>query len=224
VRLIHGSYLQDWLSRADDTNWRVDPTLGGQSRAFGDIGVHWCDLLEFVTGHRILRVNARTLVLPRPGAGADPTEDAAVVQFITDHGALGSTVISQVSPGRKNRLWFSVDAADSSFQFNQENPDSLWIGGRNNSLDLPRASEGQVAGSRYDLVPAGHPQGYQDCFTNFVRDVHSAIRGDLVDGLPSFADGLRAALITDAVLESARNGEWTDVANRDADSEAPARA
>ena len=60
VRIVHGSYLQDWLSRPDDTNWRVDPALGGQSRAFGDIGVHWCDLVEFVTGHRIARVSAQT--------------------------------------------------------------------------------------------------------------------------------------------------------------------
>jgi predicted dehydrogenase len=173
VRIVHGSYLQDWLSRADDTNWRVDPALGGRSRAFGDIGVHWCDLVEFVTGHRIARVNATLLVLPRPGAGPDGTEDAAVVQFTTDRGAIGSTVISQVSPGRKNRLWLSVDTADGSYQFDQENPDSLWIGGRGHSVVLPRAAEDQVIGPHYDLVPTGHPQGYQDCFTNFLRDVHA---------------------------------------------------
>ena len=56
LRLLHGSYLQDWLSRPDEHNWRVDPSLGGGSRAFGDIGVHWCDLVEFVTGHRITRL------------------------------------------------------------------------------------------------------------------------------------------------------------------------
>jgi predicted dehydrogenase len=212
VRIVHGSYLQDWLSRADDTNWRVDPALGGSSRAFGDIGVHWCDLVEFVTGHRITRVNANLLVLPRPGAGPDGTEDAAVVQFTTDRGAIGSTVISQVSPGRKNRLWLSVDTADASYQFDQENPDSLWIGGRGHSVVLPRAAEDQVIGPHYDLVPTGHPQGYQDCFTNFVRDVHSAIHGDPPDGLPTFADGLRAASLTEAVLQSARTGAWAEPA------------
>ena len=212
VRIVHGSYLQDWLSRADDTNWRVDPALGGASRAFGDIGVHWCDLVEFVTGHRIAQVNAKLLVLPRPGAGTGGTEDAAVVQFTTDRGAIGSTVISQVSPGRKNRLWLSVDTADASYQFDQENPDSLWIGGRGHSVVLPRATEDQVIGPRYDLVPTGHPQGYQDCFTHLVRDVHAAIHGAAPDGLPTFADGLRAALLTDAVLQSARTGAWTEPA------------
>jgi len=210
VRIVHGSYLQDWLSRPDDTNWRVDPALGGQSRAFGDIGVHWCDLVEFVTGHRIARVSAQLLALPRPGASESGTEDAAVMQFVTDHGAIGSSVISQISPGRKNRLWFSVDTADASYQFDQENPDSLWIGGRGHSVELPRAAEDQVIGPHYDLVPTGHPQGYQDCFTNFVRDVHQAVRGEPPDGLPTFADGLRAAALTEAVLQSARTGAWVE--------------
>ncbi|KRF22357.1 Gfo/Idh/MocA family protein [Phycicoccus sp. Soil802] len=210
VRIIHGSYLQDWLSRPDDTNWRVDPALGGHSRAFGDIGVHWCDLVEFVTGHRIARVSAQLLALPRTGAGGSGTEDAAVIQFVTDHGAIGSSVISQISPGRKNRLWFSIDTADASYQFDQEDPDSLWIGGRGHNVELPRAAEDQVIGPHYDLVPAGHPQGYQDCFTNFVRDVHRAVRGERPDGLPTFADGLRAAALTDAVLESARTGAWVE--------------
>jgi predicted dehydrogenase len=212
VRLVHGSYLQDWLSRASDASWRIDPELGGQSRAFGDIGVHWCDLVEFLTGHRIVRANAQLLVVPRPGTGANPTEDAAVVQFMTDAGAIGSTVISQISPGRKNRLWLSIDAADASYQFDQENPDTLWIGGRGHNVVLPRATEDQTVDARYDLVPTGHPQGYQDCFTSFVRDVRAAIRGEAPDGLPTFVDGYRAALLTQAILTSARSERWVDVA------------
>src|ERR687896_349211 len=59
VRLIHGGYLQDWLSTAEDDNWRVDPQLGGPSRAFADIGSHWCDLVEFITGDRIAAICAQ---------------------------------------------------------------------------------------------------------------------------------------------------------------------
>src|SRR3954468_24396470 len=61
VRLIHGTYLQDWLLKPTDDNWRVEEDLGGASRAFADIGSHWCDLAEFVSGHRIARLSARTL-------------------------------------------------------------------------------------------------------------------------------------------------------------------
>jgi predicted dehydrogenase len=215
LRLLHGTYLQDWMSRPADDNWRADPALGGASRAFGDIGVHWCDLVEFTTGHRIVRLAARLLRVPRPGsarAGQDGSDDGAVVQFETDAGALGSTVISQVSPGRKNRLWLSIEGADASLQFDQELPDSLWVGGREQNLVVPRGAESSTADAdRYNVVPVGHPQGYQDCFTAFVADVHAAIGGDPPDGLPTFDDGLRAAVLTDAVLASDAAGGWVDV-------------
>lgn len=220
LRLLHGSYLQDWLSRPEEDNWRVDPALGGASRAFDDIGVHWCDLVEFTSGHRITRLSARLLHVPRPGTGHGTedgtgrgTEDGAVVQFETDAGALGTMVISQVSPGRKNRLWFSLDGAHASVQFDQEQPDSLWVGGRERNMIIARGAEGgTVESRRYDVVPVGHPQGYQDCFTAFVADVHTAIADHAPDGLPTFADGLRAAVLTDAVLASATDGRWVEVA------------
>jgi predicted dehydrogenase len=211
--LLHGSYLQDWLSRPEDTNWRVDPELGGASRAFGDIGVHWCDLVEFTTGHRIKRLCAQVLRTPRPPAGPGPgTEDGATVMFATDLGALGSVVISQVSPGRKNRLWFSLDGAEASVQFNQELPESLWIGARGESRLIDRGTDsttGPAAG--YNILPPGHPQGYQDCFTAFVADVYAAAGGAGPDTLPAFDDGLRAALLTEAVLASAASGSWVEV-------------
>ena len=83
-----------------DDNWRVDEQLGGASRAFADIGSHWCDLAEFVSGHRITRVSARTYT----SVPERVTEDAVILQFETDHGAVGSAVISQISAGRKNQL------------------------------------------------------------------------------------------------------------------------
>jgi predicted dehydrogenase len=213
LRLLHGTYLQDWLSRPDDHNWRVDPSLGGGSRAFGDIGVHWCDLVEFVTGHRITRLVARMLTVPRGTARSGPgTEDAATVMFETDQAALGSVVVSQVSPGRKNRLWLSLDGSEASLQFDQESPDSLWVGGREQNLVVPRGAEAASPdAARYNIVPVGHPQGYLDCFTAFVADVYAAAAGNPPDGLPTFADGLRAALITDAVVTSAGSGRWVEV-------------
>ncbi|MDV7218050.1 Gfo/Idh/MocA family protein [Streptomyces prunicolor] len=204
LRLLHGSYLQDWLADPQDSDWRVDPGLGGVSRAFGDIGVHWCDLVEFTTGHRIQRLSARLLTAHAgrrtAGDGADGavvpvgTEDVATVLFETDRGALGSVVISQITHGRKNRLWFSLDGTDASLSFDQELPESLWVGGRSHNSLVSRGSSGTTPGSgRYDIVPSGHPQGYQDCFTAFVADVH------------------RAARLTAAVLESAPTGSWVDV-------------
>jgi len=218
VHLIHGSYLQDWLSTAEDTNWRVDPALGGASRTFADIGVHWCDLVEFATGHRIVALAAQvTTAVPERRSGgvarAVTTEDAATVLFRTDRGAIGSLVASQITPGRKNRLWFSLDAANASFAFDQELPETLWVGGREATTLLQRgAGTAAAEAQRYSVLPPGHPQGYQDCFNGLVADVYAAAAGDRPAGMPTFADGLRAARLTEAVLASARAGTWVEVA------------
>jgi len=212
LRLLHGSYLQDWLAEETDDNWRVDPAAGGRSRAFADIGVHWCDLVEFVSGHRINRVAARTVIaVPSRGGRPVETEDAAVVLFETDRGAAGSVTISQITPGRKNRLWFSVDGSTESLTFDQENPESLWIGGREVNRHLLRGTSESAAAARYSTVPSGHPQGYQDCFDAFVADTYAAMAGNPPDGLPTFADGLRAARLTQAVLDSAAEQAWVEV-------------
>ena len=243
LHLIHGSYLQDWLLSPEDDNWRVDERLGGASRAFADIGSHWCDLAEFVTGQRLTRVCARvaTAVAERVDAAGRPafttangdgasvrrrvsTEDAATVVFETDGGALGTLVVSQVSAGRKNRLWLEVDGAQEALAFDQEEPEVLWCG-RREAVTLRRRDPEHLspAAAAFASLPAGHPEGYAQCFDRFVGDVYGAIAaGDPADGVPAFADGLRAVRITEAVLASAREERWVDVPAV-APAEVPAR-
>lgn len=215
--LLHGSYLQDWLADPNASNWRVDPRRGGASRTFGDIGVHWCDLMEFVTGQRVTKLTARTgNAFRREGGDAQNlTEDAAVLLFETDQGALGSLVVSQASAGRRNRLWFSFDGPKSAYSFDQEHPEHAWIGGAGQSLVWDRAPGAGDPGRQFALPP-GHPQGYQHCFNDFVADTHAAIRGEERAGRPEFIDGLRAAVLTAAVLESADAGGWVDVPTSEA--------
>ena len=228
VHLIHGSYLQDWLSRPTDWSWRIDPAAGGASRAFADIGSHWFDLVEFVSGHRVARLAAQFGVAfaQRYAAenvtafdgthGATPTEvrteDTATVLFETDRGAHGSAVISQVSNGRKNRLWFEIDGTDEALVFDQEQPDRIWLGRREMSVDLRRdPAVLSPAAARLNILPAGHPQGWGDCFDLFVADTYQTISGDRPDGLPTFSDGLRSARLVDAVLESVEQRQWVEV-------------
>ena len=226
VRLLHGSYLQDWLLRPEDDNWRVDAALGGASRAFADIGSHWCDLAEFVSGHRITRLSARTLTaLPERfaseahaafqsvnGHGAArpvTTEDAALVQFETDGGAIGSTVISQISAGRKNRLWLELDGGEEALAFNQEEPESLWVGRREAATLIkrdpersrpppPRATPRSPRATRRATTTASTPSWPRPTPRSRGSRPPTACR--------VFADGLRAARLTDAVLESGARG------------------
>ena len=231
VRLIHGGYLQDWLASADDDNWRIDADLGGPSRAFADIGSHWCDLAEFITGDRIVALCAQTAtVFPErathahaqafSAAGSEngerravTTEDAVTALFRTASGAQGTLIVSQVSPGRKNDLHVEIACEHASVRFEQERPETLWLGRRDATETIWRdpGTLGPEAAA-YAIAPAGHPQGYLDCFDLFVADTYAAISGaGEPDGLPTFADGARSAQLIDAVLASAGRSEWVEV-------------
>ena len=232
LQLIHGSYLQDWLLDSRDSNWRVDAAKGGASRAFADIGSHWCDLVEWITGERFAAVVASlaTTVKDRPAASRATftvagdgaavtvamapvtTEDVACALLRTGAGTLATLTISQVSAGRKNRLWFEIDGAKRSLVFDQEAPEQLWVGSSSSvELRVKDPSRGSAEQRRLATVPAGHAQGYVDCFDAFVADTYAAIDGDLREGLPTFADGLRSAQIIDAVLVSAKTSAWAAI-------------
>ena len=251
VRLVQGTYLQDWLLAPSDHNWRVEAGFGGRSRAFADIGSHWCDLVEFVTGHRITRVCADMVRLPRqappshpsteggggsqtfsPSAGrpssegrpegrtapvSSATEDIVTMVFATDRGARGCLAVSQVSPGRKNRLTFEISGQHESLAFDQEAPETAWVGRRDGERIVRReAAQLSAEAARYATLPGGHPQGYADAFDAFVRDAYSAMRtGDVLTTLPQFADGLRAARVVDAALRSAESRAWQPVVEED---------
>lgn len=213
IHSISASYLQDWLLEPGDDNWRVDHRVGGPSRAFADIGSHLCDLVEFVLGERISRLSARTrTVVPERGGAVVQTEDLAALLFETDAGALGTAMVSQVAAGRKNRLAVEMMGTTASIAFDQEAPDTLWLGQRRESRSLARdpANLSDDA-ARLSIVPVGHPMGYQDAFNAFVADAYRGLAGMNVHGLPTSADGLRAAVLTAAVLHSAASlGQWID--------------
>jgi len=233
INLMHGSYLQDWLLNPKATSWRVDPKTGGPSRAFGDIGSHWCDLVEWVTGDRIARLVATTSITikQRPASTAATmsaaesdaplvdvqTEDSALIMFRTANDIAGSAVISQLSAGRKNRLWIEVDGMQQSAAFDQELAEQLWIGDERGARLLVRdPNHGSAEQRRLSTLPAGHPQGYAQCFESYVADSYAAAEayegaGKVPEGLPTFADGARAAEICDAMLRSAASSEWVSL-------------
>ena len=229
LRLIHGSYLQDWLLDPASNNWRVDPALGGASRVFADIGSHWCDLVEWVSGERFVDVSAafETVIAERavatgqsfatPAAGgamqAVSSEDVAAALFKTDHGTLASLTVSQVSAGRRNRLWFEIDGGKASVAFDQEDSERLWFGfpDQREEVFFRGPGAGSAEQRRLSVFPAGHAQGYGNCFEAFVADTYRAIHGEQPEGLPTFLDGLRSARIVDRVITSAKASSWTAI-------------
>jgi predicted dehydrogenase len=233
INLVHGSYQQDWLLSPRSTSWRVDSKSGGPSRAFGDIGSHWCDLVEWVTEDPISELVATTSITikQRPASTAATmsavesdaplvdvdTEDSALILFRTANDIAGSAVITQLSAGRKNRLWVEIDGMQRSAVFDQELPEQLWIGADAGAQVLVRdPNHGSAEQRRLSLLPAGHVQGYAQCFENYVNDSYAAIDahngvGETPEGLPTFADGARAAAICDAMLQSSQSRQWVKV-------------
>jgi len=229
VHVIHGSYLQDWCLPAGNRNWRMDAGLGGASRAIADIGTHWCDLVEWMSGQRITEVSATVeTVIPKrpvvsrqtfvPGNGdADSdwetvdTEDAACMVFRASGDIIGTLTVSQVAPGRKNRIWIEFDGPQGSLVFDEDRPDRLWfgtIGGNQEILREPAALSPDA--QRVSTLPAGHHEGFLDAFAAFLGDVYGAVDGGPAL-YPDFTDGLRSVRITEAVLRSSAERAWVEV-------------
>lgn len=229
VHLVHGSYLQDWLLRPEDDNWRLDGSRGGPSRTFADIGSHWCDLAEWITGQRVVELAATisTVIPRRRGTTADPagdgtargvalrmggTEDLACIVFRATGGIVGTLTVSQVSAGRKNRIWLEIDGADGSLAYDEEQPEQLFIG-RRETIELKSRDPANVTpGTRgANWLPPGHLHGFLDGFAAFLADVYGAARGEAGREYPSFADGVRSAQLTEAVLRSSGEHSWVKV-------------
>ena len=109
---------------------------------------------------------------------------------------------------------YEVMGTGASLYFDQEAPDTLWLGQRGDSRIIARdAALLSDDAARLAIVPVGHPMGYQDAFNAFVSDAYRGITGEHIPGLPTAADGLRAAVLTAAVLASAKNGRWVEVSS-----------
>jgi predicted dehydrogenase len=235
VLIIQGTYSQDWLLYDTDWNWRVDGKAGGPSRCMADIGSHWFDMAEHVTGLRVsslcadlqtfhptrkqpkhsVETFANKLLGPEDYLEtAVDTEDFGAVIFRMGARTRGSVVASQVSAGRKNRLSIEIYGTRSSVAWDQERPDELWAGHRDtgNQIFVKDPSLLKPAARSYADLPGGHSEGYDDTFKQVFRRFYASIAApDLAPEYPQFVDGLRQLTILNAVLDSNRTRGWTDV-------------
>src|SRR6478735_4353767 len=235
VRLVTGRYFQDWLLLETDWNWRLQPERGGALRAVGDIGSHWLDLTDFITGHRIVSVMAEltTFIEARreptgpvetystdvAAATVDrdiATEDSASILLRFENGARGAVNISQISAGRKNSLQYEISGSAASVAWDSEQPDQMWIGHRErpNEILIKNPALMEAAGRAAAALPGGHVEGFGDTFAAHFRAVYA----DVAAGGPSprptyptFADGHDEMLVNDAIAESGRTGRWVNV-------------
>jgi predicted dehydrogenase len=213
---VQGTYSQDWLLYDTDWNWRVEAKSSGPLRAMADIGSHWCDMLEHVSGERIAAVCAdlATFHTLRNNAAVD-TEDYGGVLFHLGARSRGSFTVSQVAAGRKNWLSVEIYGTRASAAWNQERPDELWIGHRNgrNEILLKDPALLDPRAAAYADLPGGHAEGYGDTFKQLFRRFYLSIADPGAPrDYPQFDAGLRQMRVLDAALASHHRRGWADVA------------
>lgn len=237
VYIVQGSYLQDWLLLPTDWNWRLEPQFSGEMRAVADIGSHWLDLTTFITGLQIESVFAdfatflKTRQKPtRPvetftgklQTAAEyveqpiHTEDYATVLLRYSNGARGVMTVAQVCAGRKNRLYYEIDGAQSAIAWDGERPNELWINHRERPNELLLKDPALLApdARQFASYPGGHNEGFPDTFKQLHRAIYRYIEAgdfDAPPDFPTFEDGHRALLVGEAIFRSAKEGRWVNV-------------
>jgi predicted dehydrogenase len=238
IRIVRGGYLQDWLLYDTDWNWRLVPEEGGSTRAIGDIGTHWMDLVGFITGAKISELLAdlatfiptrrkpkqavATFVGKEQAAAIETepvaihTEDWGSVLLHYDNGARGTMMVSQVTPGRKNYCHVEIVGSEASLIWDVENPNEMWIGHRDkpNEILIKDPSLMTANARAYVSYPGGHTEGFDDSF----KHLYAAIYGYLHAGdfgkpkpYPTFEDGHYEVILCDRILESHQQRAWVRV-------------
>lgn len=234
---ITGSYLQDWLLKDTDYSWRLESKQSGPTRAVGDIGTHWMDLVEYVTGKKILQVNAdlstflpvrkkprknietwSNMVLHNEDYDHVPidTEDYATVMFRADDDVHGVFTVNQMAAGHKNRVFFEINGEKASLIWDSERPNELNVGRREKGNEVMIRDPSLVYPSSASIMtlPCGHNEGFADTSKQLFKEVYQYILcGDfsLPAPFPTFADGLYEARLCDAIVESGKMQAWQNV-------------
>lgn len=237
IRLVHGSYLQDWLLYDTDYNWRIEPEVNGPSRCIADIGSHWMDIVQHVTGSKITKVCADLVTaLPirkKPATQVETfsqnaatlyeekeimTEDYGAVLFKMSNGASGVFCVSEISAGRGCFFNFEVNGSKASTYWNQERADEMWMGFREQpNLSLmrnPNTLSPNAKSTSY--LAKGHPEGWNDAFKGNILKFYNYIakdgkRGVDVADFSTFEEAHYIVVLTEAILKSARTGQWVVV-------------
>lgn len=235
---VFGSYQQDWLLYDTDYNWRVLAEEQGQLRAVADIGTHWIDLVQNITGRKVEEVFADLRVLhpirKRPlgevqtfTGKADSHDATEPIQITTDDygtvllrlegGIRGALFVSQVTPGLKNCLRYEISGSGGALQWNSEEPNQIWRGYREkaNETLFKDPSLNHPNTQHFTGAPGGHAEGFPDShkmsFKAFYDSIANNTYANPEQHYATFADGHREVALGDAILQSQQEERWVQI-------------
>jgi predicted dehydrogenase len=235
ILVVQGTYSQDWLLYDTDWNWRLDAKSNGKLRVMGDIGSHWMDMLQHLTGQSITAVCADLTIFhkhrKRPKGSVETfsgkkltpseyesfpieTEDFGMVLLHLGERTRGAFTVNQMAAGCKNYFAFQIFGSKASVAWNQEQPDTLWIGHRNepNQIIIKDASLFYPAAAAFADLPGGHSEGYDDSHKQVFKHFYARVADPTAPiDYPTFEDGLHGMILLEKVAESAEKHAWVEV-------------
>ncbi|MBQ4610722.1 MAG: Gfo/Idh/MocA family oxidoreductase [Clostridia bacterium] len=233
ILAVSGGYIQDWLQKETDYSWRLEPEKSGNTRVVADVGSHWMDAMEFMTGLRISRLCAdfatfypvrkkprgKVLSFATEMEGMEydeipiSTEDYASVLFHLEGGAHGSFTVNQSAAGCKNRHMFEIYGTKAGVRIDIERPNELWIGYKDKRNEIIIKDPALIYPYAADIsgYPCGHAEGYPDTIKQVFARIYRHIREGVKEDYPTFEDGYRAMLLCDRIAESAAEEKWVKV-------------
>lgn len=234
VRIISGSFQQDWLMFDTDYSWRLNSEISGASCCLADIGSHWMDIIQHVTGHKIISVFGDIVtVIPvrkKPKNQQETfkvatdceyeevkitNDDYAAVLFKTDKGATGLFHVTALAPGRGCYLTFDVNGSKQSYSWNQEENDKMWIGRRGGDNGIVIRNPNMLSDSvkPYTKLAFGHPEGWNDAFKGnmyaFYKYIADGRKGEKI--FSTLEDGAYIVKLTEAIIESSKKKQWVNI-------------
>lgn len=236
IRMITGSYLQDWLFFPTDYTWRLESKESGESNITADLGSHWIDLIQFVSGLKVTRVfgDFSTLIPVRKKPSSQvlafqkavssevvdsdvELEEYSSVLFRLSNGSPGSFTTCQLCAGKKSAIEFQIYGSECSLCWNHDRSNELWIGHREkpNETLIESPTLQDPLSAKYATLPAGHPLGYHDAVLGLFKEFYSAVKNGKGEGSkmqrPSFYTGYKEMQILESIIRSNNKGEWVEV-------------
>lgn len=220
VFVVRASVVDDSLWAKPDTDWRLDPAIGGMSLVTSTTGSHLLDLTSFIVGSRVAAVCADfATAYPsrRKGNGQAGGEEIANLLVRFESGARGALSMSHMAAGHPYRVGIEIDAAECGASWHSERPNELWIGHRDrpNEVMLPDPQQASSGAETYFENPSAYREGFSDTFRLLFREVYGQVGLGVEEraepAYPTFAAGHAGLIVHDAIMRSVAKDRWSEV-------------
>ncbi len=224
LRKVTVEYPQGWLTSSlektdnKQASWRTDPTKSGKAGSMGDIGTHAANMVEYVTGKKIIKLYSKVNTVVE---GRLLEDDGNVLISLEDN-IEGNLMTSQIASGEENNLKIRVWGDIGGIEWKHSDPNTLLVKLDGQPTQIYRAGVDNSYLSEFTLAncrtPSGHPEGFIEAFANIYRNFSYSVNNfnnskpnDPKYDYPTVDEGLRGMQFIDAVIESSKSSKWINI-------------